>query len=60
VPRQRVSFAAAVRKQPSFWPRRRRLFHGRKRRGMVATAAVLALSVAAAALLVSYLRQPAL
>ena len=59
MPRHRVSLAAAVRKQSSFWPRERSLFHGRKRRAMFVTAVVLALSVAAAVLLVSVLRQPA-
>jgi hypothetical protein len=59
MPRHRVSLAAAVRKQSSFWPQRRRLFHGRKRRGIAVTAVVLALSIGAAVLLVSVLRQPA-
>ncbi len=59
MPRHRASLAAAVRKQ-SFWPRERSLFRGRKRRGMLLTAVVLALSIAAAVLLVSVLRQPAL
>jgi hypothetical protein len=58
--RHRVSLAAAVRKQSSFWPRERRLFHGRKRRSVIVTAVILVLSIAAAVLLVSVLRQPAL
>jgi hypothetical protein len=60
MPRHRVSFGAAVRKQTSVWPQQRHLFHGRKRRGMAVTAVVLVLSIAAAVLLVSVLRQPLL
>jgi hypothetical protein len=60
MPRHRVSLAAAVRKQSSFWPRERSLFHRKGRRSVAVTVLVLALSIAAAVLLVSYLRQPAL
>jgi hypothetical protein len=46
-------------KRPSYWPARRRLFRDKASRSVVTTWLVLALSIAAAALLVSYLRHPA-
>ena len=47
-------------KRPSYWPARRRLFRGKPSRSMTATMVVLVLSIAAAALLVSVLRHPAI
>lgn len=46
-------------KRPSYWPARRRLFRDKASRSVITTWIVLALSVAAAGLLASYLRQPA-
>ncbi len=48
-----------MRKQPSFWPRERSLFLDKGKRSMVVAGVVWALSIAAAVLVVSYLRQPA-
>ena len=48
-----------MRKRPSFWPAERSLFRDKGRRSVVATWVVWALSIAAAILLASYLRQPA-
>jgi len=47
-----------MRKRPSYWPAERSLFHDRAKRSVVATVVVWALSIAAAVLLASYLRQP--
>ncbi|MES2956901.1 MAG: hypothetical protein V4792_01875 [Pseudomonadota bacterium] len=47
-----------MRKTPSFWPAQRRLFRDRNRRSLLVTLVIWALSVAAAILLVSVLRQP--
>jgi len=47
-----------MRKRPSFWPADRRLFRDKAKRNVVATLVVWALSIAAAILLVSVLRQP--
>lgn len=49
-----------MRKRPSFWPTDRRLFLDKAKRSLAATVIVWALSVAAAILLVSVLRQPAI
>ena len=46
-------------KPPSYWPTHRRLFRGKGSRSVTATMIVLILSVAAAVLLVSFLRHPA-
>lgn len=48
-----------MRKAPSFWPPRRRLFRDKLKRSLLATWLVGALSIAAAILLTSYLRHPA-
>lgn len=50
----------AMFKRSSYWPANRRLFRGKGSRSVAATLLVLVLSVAAAALLVSVLRQPGL
>lgn len=48
-----------MRKRPSYWPAERRLFREKGgRRSLVATWVVWLLSIAAAVLLASYLRQP--
>jgi len=43
----------------SYWPRKRGLFHDRARRSVLATWIIWVLSIAAAVLLVSFLRHPA-
>jgi len=48
-----------VRKRPSYWPSERSLFRDKGKRSVVATLVVWALSIAAAVLLASYLRHPA-
>jgi hypothetical protein len=47
-----------MHKRPSFWPADRRLFRDKAKRSLAATLIVWALSIAAAVLLVSVLRQP--
>ena len=47
-----------MRKRPSYWPTERSLFRDRGGRSIVATLIVWALSIAAAFLLVGYLRHP--
>ena len=46
-------------KRPSHWPADRRLFRDKASRSVITTWLVLALSIAAAVLLASYLRHPA-
>lgn len=46
-------------KPSSHWPARRRLFRDKASRSVITTWIVLALSIAAAVLLISYLRHPA-
>ena len=48
-----------MRKRPSYWPAERSLFRDKGKRSVVTTWVVWALSIAAAILLASYLRQPA-
>jgi hypothetical protein len=47
-----------MRKRPSFWPAQRSLFRDKARRSVIATWIVWALSIAAAALLAGFWRQP--
>lgn len=47
-----------MRKRPSYWPAERRLFRDKAKRSLLATGAVWLLSILAAVLLVSVLRQP--
>ena len=49
-----------MRKRPSFWPHDRSLFRDTGRRRSAATWIVLALSVAAAVLVVGFWRNPAI
>jgi hypothetical protein len=46
-------------KRPSYWPAHRRLFRDKTSRSVITTWLVLALSIAAAVMLASYLRHPA-
>ena len=46
-------------KRPSYWPAHRRLFRDRGSRSVITTWIVWILSIAAAVLLASYLRHPA-
>jgi len=47
-----------MRKRPSYWPAERSLFRDKGRRSVVATWIVWALSIAAAILVIGYLRHP--
>jgi hypothetical protein len=47
-----------MRKRPSYWPTERSLFRDSGKRSIVATLIVWVLSIAAAFLLVGYLRHP--
>jgi hypothetical protein len=48
-----------MRKRPSYWPTERSLFRDKGKRSVAATWIVWILSIAAAVLVASYLRHPA-